>query len=87
MAECAQSSFQFPAHFSRHVTARFEGGTMPSDAGALLPRETDRRLISHPVPQMAAQRVYALALGYQDLSDHEQPREGPLLARRRSMRC
>jgi hypothetical protein len=80
MAECAQSSFQFPAHFSRDVTARFDGGTMTSDAGALLLRETDRRLISHPVPEPAAQRVYALTLGYQDRSDHEQPREDPLLA-------
>jgi hypothetical protein len=98
MTECTQSSFQFQAHFSRDVTARFDGGTMTSDAGALLLRETDRRLnllsrlaacfedrrqpwlISHPVPEMVAQRVYALALGYEDLSDHEQLREDPLLA-------
>jgi len=29
---------------------------------------------------MVAQRVYALALGYEDLSDHDQLREDPLLA-------
>jgi len=98
MTECTQSSFQFQAHFSRHVVARFDGGTMSSDGGAVLLRETDRRLnllprlaacfedrrlpwlVSHSVPEMVAQRVYALALGYEDISDHEQLREDPLLA-------
>jgi hypothetical protein len=98
MTECTQSSFEFQAHFSREVVARFDGGTMTSDAGAVLLRETDRRLnllprlaacfedrrqpwlISHTVQAMVAQRVYALALGYEDLSDHDQLREDPLLA-------
>jgi hypothetical protein len=98
MTECTQSSFEFQAHFSRQVVARFDGGTMTSDAGAVLLRETDRRLnllprlagcfedrrqpwlISHTVQEMVAQRVYALALGYEDLTDHDQLREDPLLA-------
>ena len=71
---------------------------MTSDAGAVLLRETDRRLnllprlaacfedhrqpwlISHTVQEMVAQRVYGLALGYEDLNDHDQLREDPLLA-------
>jgi hypothetical protein len=36
-------------------------------------------LIEHSVEQMLAQRVYALALGYEDLNDHEQLRNDPLL--------
>jgi hypothetical protein len=98
MTECTPSSFGFEAHFSRDVVARFDGGTMSSDGGALLLRETDRRLnllsrlaacfddyrspwlISHPVEELVAQRVYALALGYEDLNDHDQLREDPLLA-------
>jgi hypothetical protein len=36
-------------------------------------------LIEHPVEQMLAQRVYGLALGYEDLNDHEQLRHDPLL--------
>jgi len=98
MTECTQSSFEFQVHFSREVVARFDGGTMSSDAGAVLLRETERRLnllprlaacfedrrqpwlISHPVQEMVAQRVYALALGYEDLTDHGQLREDPLLA-------
>jgi hypothetical protein len=36
-------------------------------------------LIEHSVEQMLAQRVYGLALGYEDLNDHEQLRNDPLL--------
>ena len=35
--------------------------------------------VEHPVGQMVAQRVYGLALGYEDLNDHEQLRQDPLL--------
>jgi hypothetical protein len=98
MTECIQESFGFEGHFSREVTARFDGGQQTSDAGGLLLRETDRRLkllsrfaacfvdrrdasrIEHPVEQMVAQRVYGMALGYEDLNDHEQLRHDPLLA-------
>lgn len=44
MAECTQSNFEFASHFSRHQLARFEGGTLTTDGGGLLLRETDRRL-------------------------------------------
>jgi hypothetical protein len=37
-------------------------------------------LVKHPLPQMLAQRIYGLALGYEDLNDHEQLRTDPLLA-------
>ena len=52
----------------------------------LLPRLSacflDRRsplLVKHSVAQMMAQRVYGLALGYEDLNDHEQLRQDLLL--------
>lgn len=38
------------------------------------------RLIEHTVEQLVAQRVYALALGYEDLNDHDDLRRDPLLA-------
>jgi Transposase DDE domain group 1 len=44
---------------------------------------TDHRdpdLIEHPVADLIAQRVYALALGYEDLNDHDDLRRDPLLA-------
>jgi hypothetical protein len=37
-------------------------------------------LVKHPLEEMLAQRVYGLALGYEDLNDHEQLRSDPLLA-------
>lgn len=43
----------------------------------------DRRkqdLIEHQVPELLAQRLYGLALGYEDLNDHAELRRDPLLA-------
>jgi hypothetical protein len=96
MTECTQSGFEFASHFSRKVVARFDGGTITTDGGGLLLRETDRRLnllprlaecfldgrspvlVEHTVEQLVSQRVYGLALGYEDLNDHEQLRQDPL---------
>lgn len=44
---------------------------------------TDHRnpdLIEHPLADLVAPRVYALALGYEDLNDHDDLRRDPLLA-------
>ena len=53
----------------------------------LLPRLADcfedhrnPKFIEHQVGELLAQRVYALALGYEDLNDHDQLRRDPLLA-------
>ena len=104
MTECTQSSFEFKAHFSKAVVARFDGGTITSDGGALLLRETDGRLnllaraatgfldgrnpklVKHTVQEMLSQRVYGLALGYEDLNDHEQLRHDPLMGVRTGKR-
>jgi hypothetical protein len=98
MTECTQSSFPFAPHFSREVVARFDGGQITSDAGALLLRPLEQRtgilrqfaacfrdcrrpeLIEHTVGELARQRVYGLVLGYEDLNDHDQLRQDPLLA-------
>jgi hypothetical protein len=82
----------------RQVVADFTGGTLSSDAGALLLRQVDAQLgltrrlaqcfadgrkqlwVDHSVQQMLAQRLYALALGYEDLNDHQRLRLDPLLA-------
>ncbi|MFZ1015674.1 MAG: IS1380 family transposase [Terracidiphilus sp.] len=37
-------------------------------------------LITHQLSEMLAQRIYGLALGYEDLNDHQQLRSDPLLA-------
>ena len=97
MTECIESRLAFASAGKREVVAEFNGGTISSDGGALLLRETDQRinllgrfsqcfldgrnpaLIEHRIEQMLAQRVYGLALGYEDLNDHEQLRHDPLL--------
>jgi hypothetical protein len=96
--ECNTREFAFQGLGSRAVTARFDGGAITSDAGALLLREveaktgilqrfaacfTDHRdpdRVEHTLPELIAQRVYGLALGYEDLNDHDTLRHDPLLA-------
>jgi len=98
MTECSQNVFQFAPHFSRRVEASFSAGRVSSDGGALLLRQTERKIrlikrvaacftdgrrqdrVEHGVEAMLAQRIYGLALGYEDLNDHEQLRHDPLLA-------
>jgi hypothetical protein len=96
MTECNQSSFGFEACGKREIVARFDGGTISSDGGAFLLRQTDKRLnllprlaacfldgrnqklIDHTVLEMLSQRIYGLALGYEDINDHEQLRKDPV---------
>lgn len=40
----------------------------------------DADLIEHTVEELVSQRVYGLALGYEDLNDHDELRRDPLLA-------
>jgi hypothetical protein len=98
MTECIPESFAFAAVGTREVVARFDGGHVVSDGGALLLGEVERQTgilhrfaacftdqrdplrIEHTVEQLIRQRIYALALGYEDLSDHDQLRRDPLLA-------
>ena len=98
MTECTQPSFSFAEHGRRQVVARFDGGTISSDGGAVLLRQLEQRTgivrkfadcfhdyrqpaqVEHSVPELVAQRVYGLALGYEDLNDHDQLRSDPLLA-------
>ena len=96
MTECNQSSFGFEASGRREIVARFDGGTISTDGGAFLLRQTDKRLnllprlaecfldgrkpdlIEHTIAEMVAQRVYGLALGFEDFNDHEQLRKDPV---------
>ncbi len=96
MTECNQSSFGFEASGRREIVARFDGGTISSDGGALLLRQTDKRLnllprlaacfldgrnqdqVEHTILEMLSQRIYGLALGYEDVNDHEQLRKDPV---------
>jgi hypothetical protein len=100
MTKCNEIVFPFAPGYSpsREVVARFDGGSITSDGGAVLLGETERRLnllsrlaacfedrrkpwfTLHSVRELLAQRIYGLALGYEDLNDHDQLRDDPLLA-------
>jgi hypothetical protein len=80
------------------VVASFDGGTVTSNAGALLLGAADRaiglvgrfaacftdsrraELVEHEVRTLVGQRVFALALGYEDLNDHDELRHDPVMA-------
>ncbi len=96
MTECNQFGFGFEAFGTKEIVSKFDGGTISSDGGAFLLRQTDNRLnllprlakcfldgrnqdlVEHSVLQMVSQRIYGLALGYEDLNDHEQLRKDPV---------
>ncbi len=80
--ECSPSLFEFEAADGKKIGAGFDGGTITSDAGVLLPGRldrglglicrlaacfTDRRVVEHEVETLAGQRVFALAPGYEEL--------------------
>ena len=98
MTECSQASFGFASHPSREVVARFDGGTITTEAGGLLLHNTEQKTgilrqfascfrdyrdpnrIEHSTGELVRQRVYGLALGHEDLNDHDLLRADPLLA-------
>src|SRR6266481_1105205 len=96
--ECSADLFGFARVEGRAVVAAFDGGTMTSEAGAMLLGATDRQirmierfagcftdhraadLVVHAVAGLVGQRVFGMALGYEDLIDHDQLRHDPVMA-------
>ncbi len=96
--ECNPDPFGFAPVEGRRVEAAFDGGTMTSDAGALLVGAAERAiglidrfagcfvdrrnpaLIEHKVSTLVGQRVFGIALGYEDLVDHDTLRHDPVMA-------
>src|SRR5256886_283791 len=96
--ECSADLFGFAPVEGRKVVAAFDGGTMTSEAGAMLLGATDRQirlierfagcftdyraadLVVHEVVGLVGQRVFGIALGYEDLIDHDQLRYDPVMA-------
>ena len=96
--ECMPGALALQGVAGREVVARFDGGTLTSDGGAVLLREADRATnllgqfagcstdhrdparVTHPVASLVRQRVCGLALGYEDLNDHDALRHDPLIA-------
>jgi hypothetical protein len=96
MTDCNTQSLLFSSLGSRKINADFNGGSLTSDAGAVLLREVDRRIglieaidrcipdprhpffIVHDQKTMLAQRIFGIAMGYEDLNDHQSLRNDPL---------
>ena len=96
--ECSAELFAFAPVEGRAVVAGFDGGTLTSDAGALLLGATDQVIgltrrfaacfqdarnpafVEHDVATLVSQRIIGIALGYEDLIDHDQLRHDPVLA-------
>lgn len=96
--ECNAERLDFGLVGRREVVGSFDGGTITSDAGALLLGATDRviglvnrlatcftdyrrpELIEHRVATLVGQRVFGIALGYEDLNDHDELRRDPVMA-------
>ncbi len=95
--ECNRDSFDFGTAERRNVVGAFDGGTLTSDAGALLLGQTDKAIrlvprlaecfqdgrnpafVVHQLPAMLRQRIFGIALGYEDINDHDQLRHDPVL--------
>jgi hypothetical protein len=95
---CSANLFDFAPVEGRSVVASFDGGSITSDAGALLLGATDKVLgltrklaacfkdsrnpafTKHAVETLVMQRVVGIALGYEDLNDHDQLRHDPVMA-------
>ncbi len=98
VTDCNPGKIEFQPHGRREVVAKFDGGRMSSDGGALLLRSadmlfdvtgrlaacfTDHRKperIEHALPVLVAQRVMGIALGYEDINDHDRLRDDSALA-------
>ena len=96
LTQCNAEQLQFSCVEGRRVVAAFDGGTVSSDAGALLLGRADEAIglidrlagcfvderhaasIEHTVRTLVGQRVFGMALGYEDLNDHERLRHDPV---------
>jgi len=98
MTECIPIELRAKAPGNREFVARFDGGEITSDAGALLLGAVEERCrilkrlagcftyhrapnrTEHTVEELDSQRVLAIALGYEDVNDHDLLRLDPLFA-------
>jgi len=94
---CNAEKLEFSCVERRRVMATLDGGTVSSDAKALLRGRTEVAIglidrlagsfidgraagaIELPVRTLIGQRVFGMALGYEDLNDNEQLRHDPVL--------
>lgn len=93
-AECREQKLLFQAHGSRTVEAAFDGGMIGAlllrelelkqrivtDFARCFTDHRDSGAVEFSPEQLLKQRIFGLALGYEDLNDHDRLRVDPLLA-------
>lgn len=88
MTDCILALVRFPGCKGRVVEAGFSGGALllrqadrmlglTGRAARALTDSRRKASCRHSLPTMVRQRVYALALGYEDLNDHDELRFDP----------
>ena len=88
--QCKSETFLFQTKTKRDLVAHFNGGLLLQQtkqiteiikkfAGCFTDHR-DADSIERTVEELLAQRIYTLALGYEDLNDHDELRNDPLLA-------
>ena len=93
--EVGRNWFEFAPVEGRKVVSGFDGGSITSDGGAGVAdrvlgvagrfagcfRDVRRQeLFEHEVKTLVGQRVFGIALGYEDLNDHDVLRHDPVMA-------
>ena len=96
--QCTSDAFPLAGLGRRQVVAKFDGGRLSSDGGAVLLRAANQAFqvtgrlaacfidhrnparVEHSLESLLGQRVFALALGYEDINDHDRLRDDSLLA-------
>jgi hypothetical protein len=92
MTVCTTKKIEFARSKGRKIEAEFSGGDVTSDGGILLLKMADQKLglikkddprdqdkCNHDQVTMLRQRIFSLALGYEDLNDHDTLRKDKAL--------
>ena len=90
MTDCNPEFVRFPRCKGREVEARFAGGAvllrqadrmlgLTEQAARVLDDPRRKASCRHSAQSMLRQRVFGLALGYEDLNDHDELRSDPAL--------
>ena len=77
--DCISAQLEFEGFNGHKVVAGFDGGAISSDAACFVDgRDPTCRV--HSMRTLVGQRIAAIALGYEDVDDHDTLRHDPVLA-------
>ena len=92
--ECSRTELDLGSSGGRRLVGAFDGGAITSNGGVVLLAAADRAIglsrcftdlrladaVRHSLPDLLRQRIFGLALGHEDLIDHDVLRDDPALA-------